>query len=357
MLARDLHAMSRRKADPVVGKRQMRRTGFTRAGTLGPIAEVVTAMGGSIDRVFQRADLPLGLLNAPDALVPLREHFRLLMTASRELHDGLFSARLGQQISVENLGVFGKWVTQASCLHEAILRANASLPSMMQSATRLVLKARGPYANWSYELADPATEGRQQNELLALSYMIVVARHYLGANWTPGQVIIAGSPAQSTGQLEQVLRANVVFRDTASTIIFDRHQLATVNPHSNRLRTGLSADDLERAFGLPDPFDLVETISALIELELLGRYPSLDWVCRRTGMTNRTLQRHLRAQGVQFSELVQGSLQKRAFNLLRTTEQTITDIATLLGYNDSAHFTRAFERWTGTSPSKWRARN
>ena len=48
----------------------MRQTGYTRASTLGPIAEVVTAAGGSIERVFRRADLPLALLEAPDTLVP-----------------------------------------------------------------------------------------------------------------------------------------------------------------------------------------------------------------------------------------------------------------------------------------------
>src|SRR5689334_12847569 len=105
----------------------MRQAGFTRASTLGPIAEVVVEAGRSIERVFQRADLPLGLLSEPDILVPLREHFSLLQITSREVGDELFSARLGQKVSIEGLGIYGKWIVKAPSLQQAILRANASM--------------------------------------------------------------------------------------------------------------------------------------------------------------------------------------------------------------------------------------
>jgi AraC-like DNA-binding protein len=332
----------------------MRRTGFTIAGTLAPMAGCVTEMGGSIERVFQRADLPLGLMQTPHMPVPLREHFRLLMMAGREVRDGLFAARLGKQVTVSHLGVFGKWVTQAPTLHEALLRANASLPYMLQTATRLVLRTEKRHATWSYELADPAIEGRQHNELLALSYMIAVVRHYRGTTWFPDHVIIGGAPMLPAGALEQVLNTNVVFSDTAGAIVFGRPQLATRNPARQHLAPGLSADDLEHAFGIPQPDDLVQTTSALIAIELLDRFPSLDLVSSRAGMSRRTLQRHLLVRGVRFSELLREALQRRAFRLLRTSDQTVTEIATLLGYNDAAHFSRAFERWTGMSPSRWR---
>ncbi|MGK7754318.1 MULTISPECIES: helix-turn-helix domain-containing protein [unclassified Roseovarius] len=36
--------------------------------------------------------------------------------------------------------------------------------------------------------------------------------------------------------------------------------------------------------------------------------------------------------------------------------ERVTDIAQRLGYSDAAHFSRAFRRWTGTTPSDVRAR-
>jgi len=41
--------------------------------------------------------------------------------------------------------------------------------------------------------------------------------------------------------------------------------------------------------------------------------------------------------------------------LLRDSELAIGEIATELGYADSAHFTRAFEAWQQINPSRFRA--
>lgn len=333
----------------------MSQTGFTRASTLGPIADFVQESGGSIEQVFQRADLPLGILETPDALVPLREHFRLLDLAARDVGDELFSARLGQLVSTNDLGVFGKWITQAVCLHEAILRANSGLSYMMQSATQLVLKRKGSQAVWAYELSDPAVEGRQQNILLALSHMVAVVRHYLGADWSPEAVVICGAPVHAKGKLEQVVGTHVSFNQADSAIVFDWRLLASLNPDKPRQVAGLDSQDLDRAFGVPDPSNFAETVSALIALELLDRYPTLSWVSAKACLTERTLQRRLAAHGIQFSELVQQNLQRRAFSLLRHTDLSMTEIAGRLGYSDSAHFARAFERWTSMPPSGWRA--
>ena len=333
----------------------MRKTGFTRASTLGPIADFVSESGGSIESVFRRADLPLGILNAPDALVPLREHFRLLDVAARAVGDELFSARLGQLVSTSDLGVFGKWITQAVCLHEAILRANSGLSYMMQSATQLVLRRKGTQAVWAYELSDPAIEGRQQNIFLALAHMVAVVRHYMGADWSPEAIFICGAPVDAKGQLEQVVKTHVSFSPADSAIVFDWRLLASLNPDKPRHVTGLDSQDLDRAFGVPDPSSFAETVSALIALELLDRYPTLSWVSAKAGLAERTLQRRLAALGIQFSELVQQNLQRRAFSLLRYTDLSVTEIAGHLGYSDSAHFSRAFERWTSMPPSCWRA--
>lgn len=123
-----------------------------------------------------------------------------------------------------------------------------------------------------------------------------------------------------------------------------------MHPSHGVPQVGLSAEDLDCAFDLPDPDDLVANVSALIGLELLDQYPKLTRIGQRSRMTTRTLQRQLQRDGVRFSDLVQDALQRRAFSLLRHTDQTVTEIAALLGYNDAAHFTRAFERWSGTSP-------
>lgn len=326
--------------------------GFTRASTLGPIAQVIETAGGSSKQVFARADLPLSLLQTPAAFVPLKDHYNLLRHSADELADELFAIRLGNKVTVQDLGTYGQWVVQAPTLLESINRANNSMAHMLQSATELSLRINSRNAIWSYDSKDSASEGRQHNEMLALCFMIEIAREHLGRNWVPDRVIICGRPIHNSANLEQLMSTDVSFHDGAGCVIFKRQLLATRRHHQAAIN--LSPDDIGRAINVPNQYNLLDTASALIALELTERLPSTGWVASKLGISQRTLQRKLSAAGSGFSELVQAVQQQRAFDLLLEGRWSIADIAFKLGYCDAAHFSRAFKRWTGMTPTMWR---
>ena len=327
--------------------------GFTRASTLGPIAQVIETAGGSVQNVFSRADLPLSLLQTPAAFVPLKDHYNLLRHSADELADELFAIRLGRKVTVQDLGTYGQWVVQAPTLLESINRANKSMPHMLQSATVLSISITSHSAIWSYDSKDSASEGRQHNEMLALCFMIEIVREHLGSGWLPDRVIICGRPTHDIANLEQLLGTNVSFHDDAGCVVFDRRLLAT-----RRLReatTRLSPGDIGRAINVPNPHNLLDTVTSLIALEMTERLPGIGWVAGKLGYSERTMQRKLNAAGSGFSELVQAALQQRAFDLLLEGRWSIANIAIELGYSDSAHFSRAFKRWTGLTPTSWKS--
>ena len=69
----------------------------------------------------------------------------------------------------------------------------------------------------------------------------------------------------------------------------------------------------------------------------------------------RTLQRRLHSAGLTYGHLVAEARRASAERLLAEPERTIADVGRTLGYSDPAHFTRAFQRWTGLSPRAFRA--
>ena len=66
-------------------------------------------------------------------------------------------------------------------------------------------------------------------------------------------------------------------------------------------------------------------------------------------------QRRLASEGLTFSQLVDEIRLEMTVPKLRDPGIRLTDIALSLGYSDPAHFTRAFVRWAGVSPSEYRA--
>jgi AraC-like DNA-binding protein len=70
----------------------------------------------------------------------------------------------------------------------------------------------------------------------------------------------------------------------------------------------------------------------------------------------RTLNRRLSVLGVSFRELVDEVSFEIARQLLEDSAMQVIEIAALLGYAGASPFTRAFRRWSGTTPAEWRAR-
>ncbi|HRN88605.1 AraC family transcriptional regulator ligand-binding domain-containing protein [Hyphomicrobium sp.] len=331
-----------------------RLSGFTRAASLGPIADFMDRQGGNITRVLSDVDLPFALLDQPAIVVPLREQFRFLERAARETGDCHFGARLGQAVTSPNLSAYGAWVCRGETLREAMTRAHAGLAVMLQTSTNLYVAREGTRVRWSIEFVEPETEGRHHNELLGIGYMMDVVRVYAGPKWRPHAVMTAQPRGDSRAELEFIFGTNVSHGDSTPSFTFDASLLDCGLKPAGRKQNEASADEEPK---LPHENDDVATIAAVIDLAGHEDYPRIEWVAGKLGMTRRSLQRRLASHGTSFVELTEATLQRRAKALLREDERAITDIAFELGYRDPAHFTRAFRRWTGMAPTAFRAAN
>jgi AraC-like DNA-binding protein len=328
----------------------MHETGFTKARTNGAIAEAVESRGGSIMRVFARAELPLGLIDQPELLVPLRDQVRLLEYASREVGDAALSARLASKAGIPGLGVYGDRLLSAPRLEAAIARASLLIGALLQSSTSLRLEVDPPIARWTYEISDQADVGRQKHDILALGYMIDLLRRFAGPRWTPPQVEVIGSPIAGRTQVEDVLSCELS-RGEVSAIIFPSEMLELPNVRPGTPDDAGSADN---ETPLPDPRDTVKCVEHLIRLALLDGRPRIDWIARKMDLSGRSLQRHLSAHGATFEAVMDRVLTRHSMTLLEQGGTPITELALQLGYADPSHFVRAFRRWTGRTPGEFR---
>lgn len=331
----------------------VRQPGFTRASSLGPIAAFVDAQGGSITRLLQDVDLPFALLESPETLLPLREQFRLLQRAARTTGDEHFGARLGQHVKVKNLSAFGKWVSEASTLHEAIRRSTQGLNAMLQTSTVLTLTRSGPLATWSIEFLDPECDGRYQNELLGASYLIDCVRTFAGPRWAPSFVLTTAPRGAAKAEVEQIFRAEVSTGRPVTTIAFDAALLD--NRSCLPVAPGAPCNAREASEPpMPAEEDATGAIAAVMALALQEGSPRLEWVAGKLGTTPRSLQRKLSQSGTTYIVVLESLLRQRSQHLIAETRMPIIEIALSLGYSDQAHFSRAFKRWTGISPSAYR---
>ncbi len=83
--------------------------------------------------------------------------------------------------------------------------------------------------------------------------------------------------------------------------------------------------------------------------------PALEVLAKKLHVSSRTLKRRLEQEGTTYRALVEAELRDRCVRLLRDTDLHVSEVAFRAGYTDVSNFSRAFRRWTGESPSAFRA--
>lgn len=146
-----------------------------------------------------------------------------------------------------------------------------------------------------------------------------------------------GAPAAGLVLPRAIWDAPTRLADPALFALLDRHARALVEG-------GAIAEDLP------------SRVRVAVAAELPGREPSVAAVARRLATSARTLQRRLGAEETSFARLVDEVRRERAETLLRAGDVSVAEVSWLVGFSEQSAFTRAFRRWTGTSPTEFRRR-
>jgi len=80
----------------------------------------------------------------------------------------------------------------------------------------------------------------------------------------------------------------------------------------------------------------------------------IDRMAALIGVSVRTLQRRLKDDGRGFADVVEDFRREEATRLLSDPTLHLVEITSRLGYSEQTSFTRAFRRWTNTTPGEWR---
>jgi AraC-like DNA-binding protein len=100
--------------------------------------------------------------------------------------------------------------------------------------------------------------------------------------------------------------------------------------------------------------DVVANVRArIVELLPSGRCDK-GTIATALSMSGSALQQRLIERRTGFREVLNDIRRELACSHLRQSGVSVTEIAFLLGFNDVSNFTRAFKRWTGTSPTRFR---
>jgi AraC-like DNA-binding protein len=146
------------------------------------------------------------------------------------------------------------------------------------------------------------------------------------------------------------------FGQAHNRLVFDASMLDVPLTMADPSALRLARDQCERLLAALGRDDHVAGRVRKLLFKSDGALRTLDEVASELHLSTRTLKRRLAAQGANYSTLVEEAQRERALLLLRSPDLTIDEVADRLGYSDVASFTKAFRRWTGTTPGAYRKR-
>ena len=175
--------------------------------------------------------------------------------------------------------------------------------------------------------------------------------------WPPPKAIrFTHDEPSYRSQYDRIFRIPIQFGSHMNAIMFDRDLLSVRLPQTNRYVSRLLTDRadllLER---LESSQSLRGRVEGLLIPMLNSGQISIEMIARKLSISRQTLFRRLKAEGVTFEKVLDELRKKMALRYLNDGKVPVNEVAYLVGFSEPAAFSRAFKRWTGSSPGAMRA--
>jgi AraC-like DNA-binding protein len=327
---------------------------LVRARYASGFVKALLAHGAPAARYLERAGLPEELLENADGLISAFSLWAFAGEAARDTGIRDLGMAAGS-VPVADHGEFGSKVIYAPTLYRAIetfcseaLEEYSRADFYLTRDAELAWFCRGPI--------DGSPEQVQQVELYVLVLMLQTLRLALGSEWSPARLKLQNRDCKGLVDSEIISGAEVEFASRCTGIAFPLAALGKLvrAPRVAPLATEALVYGKATAVAVPD--DPVQGLRVLLADYMRVRSPSIYVAAEMSGVGVRTLQRRLKARGLTYQLLIDELRFERAVELLKDSQNSVTDVAFDVGYASLPHFTRAFRRFADASPREFRQR-
>jgi len=135
---------------------------------------------------------------------------------------------------------------------------------------------------------------------------------------------------------------------------FDASVLDEQCPHADPLTSHLCQDVCDQLVSSDHESALIRSIRNLCIAKSNGAFATAESVAHALNIPLRTFHRNLSQQGTSFKRLLDGTRFSLAAEYLANTTIAVEEISTRCGYSDVSSFRKAFSRWAGMSPTRYR---
>jgi AraC-like DNA-binding protein len=318
------------------------------------------ARGAGRQALLERAGLASADLADPDSRIALPRYLALFEAAIELCAEPALALHFGEAVRMQDISIVGLVCEAAETTAEVGRQLNRYARLMVdegrgapQELVRTVLAGEGVWMEIVGEsfCRHPRLIEAELTRLVCNTRATYGSIAAFQAMRFPRAAHFAFPEPAYRAEYERVFQAPVVFGGDRNALLLDPAFASLRQPPADRYVFGVLS---ERADALLKEIESATSLRARVESLLMPILhtgdASMDAVADRMGVGRRTLQRKLSAEGTSFEKILDALRHKLALHYLGGKKVSVNETAYLVGFSEPAAFSRAFRRWTGTSP-------
>lgn len=314
------------------------------------IPALLRELGVDPTPVLTKVELPAAALDHMDNRIAFAAADALLGECVARTGCPHFGLLVGRRWGLVQFGALGELMRNSRTVGDA-LRSMAVYQRLNSDAGAVFLLEQEGTVSMGYTVYRKDVRHPEQIYDGALAITFNLLRELCGPRFAASEVTFSRGEPLDPAPYRQHFRAPLRFDREHSAVRFPAHwQEQPISGADAARRRTLTATLATVDSG----GHLILQLHRALRLLLLEGKSSGDELAQTLSLHRRTLSRRLRAQGTTFQSVLDEVRLEAARQLLKRTRTPIEEIAAALCYADVSAFTRAFRRWTGTTPAQWR---
>jgi AraC-like DNA-binding protein len=325
------------------------------AGLARGLIELAMTKGASSRELAERSGIDLAELGDQDHRVPFAKYVVLMRAAKAVCDDPALALHYGETNDLAQISVVGLLGMASETLVDAFTQLNRY--------GRLVIEFDGPKnrfqvtrKNGGLWVVDSREHPNDFPELTESTFArLICGPRAFGVTQVAKEVHVTHPAPAYVAEYERIYGAPVVFESEWNAVQLDETWMSHRISTSPRYVFGIFS---QHADTLLKKLESSKTIRGRVESLLMPILHTgeagMDAVARQLGLSRQTLARRLKAEGVTFAKVLDGLRREMALQYLSARKVSVNETAYLVGFSEPAAFSRAFRRWTGTTPRTMR---
>jgi len=325
----------------------------TLAAIASAIVEAVETYGCDPKEVFSRAGLDMEALQRPGVRYPFRSMIRLWQEIRVETGDPCIGLSVGRRLRPPALHALGlSWLSSPTLLDG--LHRIERYAQIVNTSMRLKIVEDGDRLRLVQEPNSGDLQLTSEAVDACFAVVVTMCRTMGGSDFSPLLVTFKHPDVGHMDQYIEFFQAPIRFAGSEDALHFDLETLLKPLPAGNRELAYENDRVAERYLATLNPDMVQDKVREILLTLLPSGTTNQNAVASMLHRSVSALQRQLKAEGTSYRQILEETRYTLAQQLVREQLYSLSQIAYLLGFSDQANFSRAFKRWTGNTPTKFR---